>query len=56
MREIMNYILDNMRGKEKYKIEDYVVGLYDDGTLTEEQFNDLYDWVEDIYKPILSWR
>lgn len=56
MREIMNYIINNMRGKHKGDIEDYVHDCYDDGSITEMEFDDLCKWIDTVYEPVLSWR
>lgn len=56
MREIMNYIINNMRGKNKGDIEDYVHDCYDDGSITEREFDDLCKWIDTVYEPVLSWR
>lgn len=56
MREIMNYILNNMRGKTKENIEDYLINFYRDGSISDKELIKLTNWVDDIYEPVLSWR
>ena len=29
---------------------------YDDGSITEREFDDLCKWVDTVYEPVLSWR
>ena len=56
MREIMNYILYNMRGRTKEEIQDYIVDFYRNDLITSSEFNKLYDWLDAVYEPVLSWR
>lgn len=56
MREIMNYILNNMRGESKEEILDYIIDFYSADRITSSEYDKLYDWLDIVYEPVLSWR
>ena len=32
------------------------IDCYDDGSITEREFDDLCKWIDTVYEPVLSWR
>lgn len=49
MDEIRQYILNNMRGRSKWDIEDYIISFYTDEQISEERVNNLLAWLNEIY-------
>lgn len=52
MREIMNYILNNMRGESKEEILDYIIDFYRADRITSSEYDKLYDWLDIVYEPV----
>lgn len=55
MNSIQQYIMNNMKGKHKSEIEDYILSFYIDKLITEEELNYLFDWLDQVYDLVLSW-
>lgn len=54
MDEIRQYIINNMRGRSKCDIEDYIISFYTDKQVSEERVNNLLAWLDEIYDAVLA--
>lgn len=53
MDAINSYIINNMRGRSKSDIEDYIISFYTDEQISEERVNNLLMWLDEIYDAVL---